>query len=323
MLSSLHVALGILNLALTAQAAYTAQLLYQFPNYLQWIENLAVRQNGNVLITTFDHAHIYELDPNSGNAPRLVAALPDADAAAGITEISPDVFAVEAGYLNRTTYHLDGTGRIDTLDFTCLDQGLPRVKTIAYLPEAQLPNGMSALPLNSHIVLSADSITGLIYRTNTRTGKVDVAINDTRLAPHPNPDPFLSLLGVNGLKTYNDYLYVTSSSSQFLGRYRIDAFGNPLSALEIMVQYETPRSPDDFGVARNGSVFGAIPLDSVSKVAPGNGAYEVTYLVDENEKFQRPTAAILSRDEKTVYVSTGGRNQEGEEGGQIFAVRQQ
>ncbi|KAJ3496478.1 hypothetical protein NLG97_g2625 [Lecanicillium saksenae] len=322
-LSCLQLALRILTLALTAQAAYTTQLLYQFPSYLQWVENLAVRQNGNILLTTFDQAHIYELDPNSGSAPRLVATLADADAAAGITEISPDVFAVETGHLNRTTYHFDGTGRIDTLDFTCLNQGLPRVKTVAYLPDTQLPNGMSALPGNRHIVMSADSITGLIYRTNTRTGKVDVAINDTRLAPQPNSDPFLALLGVNGLKTYKDYLYLTSSSAQFLGRYRIDAFGNPVGALEIITQYDAPRSPDDFGIAKNGSVYGAIPLNSVSEAVPGSNGYEVTYLVDHDDEFQRPSAAILSRDETTVYVSTGGRNQPGGQGGQIIAVRQQ
>lgn len=321
MVSPLQLALGLLALALTSQAGYTTQLLYQFPNYLQWVENLAVRQNGNILITTFDQAHIYELDPSSASAPRLVAKLPDADVAIGITEISADIFAVEAGYLNRSTYHLDGTGRIDTLDFTCLSNGMPTVKTVALLPDVGLANGMSALPFNSHIVLSADSISGLIYRTNTQTGKVDVAVNDTRLAPQDNPDPFLRLLGVNGLKTHEDYLYVTSSSAQFLGRYRIDTFGNPVSALQILVEYNTPRSPDDFDVAKNGSIFAATPLDSVSRVSPGASKYDVTFIVDHDQELQRPSAAILSWDEKTVYVSTGGRNEVGGMGGQVFAVR--
>lgn len=322
MSSFLQVLVGILALAFTTQAAYTAQLLYQFPNYLQWAENLAVRPNGNVLITTFDHAHIYELVPNSGNAPRLVATLPDADVAIGIAQISPDVFAVEAGYLNRTNFHLDGTGRIDTVDFTCPSSvGQPKIKTVAALPQAQFTNGMAALPLLSHIVLSADSATGTIYRTNTRTGKVDVAFKDPKLAPKDNPDPFLALLGVNGLKTYRDYLYVTSTSAQFLGRYRIDALGNPLSALEVLATYDAPRSPDDFAVARNGSVFGAVPLDSVSEATPNRQKYDVSFIVDHNEEFQRATAAILSLDEKTVYVTTGGRNEEGGKGGQIFAVR--
>lgn len=322
MRSYLQAPVAILALALTAQATYTARLLHQFPNYTQWVENMAVRPNGNVLITTFDHATIYELDPKSGSTPRLVATLPDADVAIGIAEISPDVFAVEAGYLNKTNYHLGGSGRIDTLDFTRLDgNGPPRVKTVAALPDAQLANGMTALPQLSHIVLSADSVTGTIYRTNTNTGKVDVAIKDPKLVPKANPDPFLSLLGVNGLRTHNEYLYVTSTSAQFLGRYKIDANGNPLSALEILVTYDSPRSPDDFAVARNGSVFGAIPLDSVAMVTPNSPHYNVKFIVNDNQAFQRPTSAVLSLDERMLYVSTGGRNAEGGPGGQIFAVR--
>lgn len=319
MRSSLQI-VGFIGLAVTAQAAYSSQLIYQFPNYLQWVENMAVRPNGNILITTFDHAHIYELNPTSGEAPRLVAALPDADASIGIAEIGPDVFAVEAGFLNRSDYHLEGTGRIDILDFTCLSKGLPRVKTAAHYSQAKLPNGMAALPLFSHILLSADSITGTIYRINTDTGVVDVALQDPKLAPMPNPDPFLSLLGVNGLKIHGQYLYVTSSSEQFLGRYLIDAEGNPLQDLEIIMEYPTPRSPDDFAVAQNGTIFGAVPLTSVSKVTAD---HTVNYIVNYNDNFQRPTAVALSRDEKTVYVSTGGRNEVGGKGGQIFAVRQE
>ncbi|KAF1736314.1 hypothetical protein CRV24_001921 [Beauveria bassiana] len=313
-------------LALTAQAAYTMQLLHQFPSHLQWVENMALRPNGNILLTTFDQARIYELDAsNNGNPPRLVATLPDADVAIGIAETSPDVFAVEAGHLNRTSWHLDGSGRIDTLDFSRLDcHGRPKVQTVAALRQAKLPNGMAALPMHSHLVLSADSITGTIYRTDIHTGNVDVAIQDPKLAPQVISDPFLKLIGVNGLQTHDGYLYVTSTSAQFLGRYKIDPNENPLSELEILVTYDAPRSPDDFAVARDGSVFGAVPPHSVSKVTttPQNGSgYEMAFLVDHDGELQRPTAAILSLDETTLYISTGGRNGEGGKGGQIFAVR--
>ncbi|OAA37319.1 Six-bladed beta-propeller, TolB-like protein [Beauveria brongniartii RCEF 3172] len=308
--------MSIVTLALTAQAAYTAQLLHQFPSHLQWVENMALRPNGNILMTTFDQAQIYELNPNNGSPPRLVAALPDADVAIGIAETLPDVFAVEAGHLNRTSYRLDGSGRIDTLDWSRLDcHGRPKVQTVAALPQAKLANGLAALPMHSHLVLSADSITGTIYRTDTSTGHVDVAIHDPKLAPHDNPDPFLTLIGVNGLQTHNGYLYVTSTSARFLGRYKIDSHGNPLSELEIL--------------ATDGAVFGAVPLDSVSKAkapttTPRNGSdyyHDVVFLVDHDGELQRPTAAILSLDETTLYVSTGGRNEEGGKGGQIFAVR--
>ncbi|KAM0743409.1 hypothetical protein ACQRIT_003586 [Beauveria bassiana] len=315
MLSCLQ-AMSIVTLALTAQAAYTTQLLHQFPSHLQWVENMALRPNGNILLTTFDQARIYELDAsNNGNPPRLVATLPDADVAIGIAETSPDVFAVETGHLNRTSWHLDGSGRIDTLDFTRLDcHGRPKVQTVAALPQAKLPNGMAALPMHSHLDLSADSITGTIYRTDTNTGNVDVAIQDPKLAPQVNPDPFLKLIGVNGLQTHNGYLYVTSTSAQFLGRYKIDPYGSLLSEIHMGTTWR---------LRETGSVFGAVPPDSVSKVTiPQNGsAYEMAFLVDHDGELQRPTAAILSLDETTLYVSTGGRNEEGGKGDQMFAVR--
>ncbi|KAM3560851.1 hypothetical protein ARSEF4850_003471 [Beauveria asiatica] len=332
MLSCLQ-AMSIVPLALAAQAAaYTAQLLHQFPSHLQWVENMALRPNGNILMTTFDQAQIYELDPDTGNPPRLVATLPDADVAIGIAETSPDVFAVEAGRLNRTSYRLDGSGRIDTLDFSRLDcHGRPSVQTVAALPQAELANGLAALPpAHSHLVLSADSLTGTVYRADTGTGRVDVAIHDPKLAPRDDPDPFLALIGVNGLQAHDGYLYVTSTSARLLGRYEIDSYGNPLSELEILATYDAPRSPDDFAIARDGAVFGAVPLDSVSKVTaatattPENGSdysHDLVFLVDHDEQLQRPTAVILSLDETTLYVSTGGRNEEGGNGGQIFAVR--
>ncbi|OAA73292.1 Six-bladed beta-propeller, TolB-like protein [Cordyceps fumosorosea ARSEF 2679] len=321
MLPLTRTALAVLALALTSQATYTTRLLYQFPDYLQWIENMAVRPNGNILLTTFDRAHVYELDPTSGRAPGLVAALPDADAAIGITEIAPDLFAVEAGLLNRTDYQLHGSGRIDTLDFSCPGcAALPRVRTrVAALPDAKLLNGMAAL--SRHVVLSADSITGTVYRTDTATGAVSVAFRDPRLAPRDNPDPFLRLLGVNGLRTHGDYLYVTSTSAGFLGRYPVDARGTPRGALEVLAGYAAPRSPDDFAVARNGTVFGAVPLDSVARVAPGGSIADyVAFIVNHDGRLQRPTSTVLSLDERTLYVSTGGRNKPGGKGGQIFAV---
>ncbi|ATY58928.1 Six-bladed beta [Cordyceps militaris] len=321
------VALALALAAHAASAAYTAQLLYQFPSHAQWVENMAVRPNGHLLLTTFDRARVYELAPSQQQPPRLVAALPAADAALGIAEIRPDVFAVATGRLNRTSFHLDGSARIDTLDFTCRGCATqPAIATAAaLLPQAKLPNGLAAE--GSSVVLCADSATGTIYRADTATGAVHVALHDPALAPAPtaaDDDPFLALLGVNGLQVPGDgFVYVTSTSARLLGRYALDGDDAPAAALEVLARYAAPRSPDDFAVARNGTVFGAVPLDSVSvAVLPGKkGLRDVRFLVDHDERMQRPTSVVLSRDETTLYVSTGGRNVPGGKGGQVFAVR--
>jgi streptogramin lyase len=66
--------------------------LWTFPNET-WIENLAVRANGNVLCTSLNRAAIYQVDPFKHVAETL-HQFASTDGCLGIAETASDVFIV-------------------------------------------------------------------------------------------------------------------------------------------------------------------------------------------------------------------------------------
>jgi len=75
--------------------------IYTFPN-LTWIENLAVRQNGQVLCTALNRAALYQIDSFAHNAT-LVHQFDATDELTGIAEVKPDFFVLTSGNYNSTT----------------------------------------------------------------------------------------------------------------------------------------------------------------------------------------------------------------------------
>ncbi|GJN72076.1 hypothetical protein PLIIFM63780_005589 [Purpureocillium lilacinum] len=316
--------------ALGGDAIVRVRQLYQFPNATQFVENIAIRPNGHLLLNTFDDGRMYTLDPrrhhhggDDNGAARLVVKVPGVTGLTGIAEIAPDVFAVSAGVNNLSDYSfVAGTARIFTVDFNRragAGGGGPVVRTAARLPSAQILNGLVALPRHPHVVLSADSKAGRVLRTDTTTGRVDVAFADARLAPGDVP-PGLPTLGINGIKIHGGFLYLTTSAQRVFARVRIDEWGRRVGDLEQLAQLplSPPKVPDDFSVARDGTAYVATHLDTLVKVAP-DGRWTPLVVAEGDVKLDSPTSTALTRDEKTLYVVTGGGT--GGKGGQVLAVQ--
>ncbi|KAK4615080.1 hypothetical protein CLAFUR0_08879 [Fulvia fulva] len=63
-----------------------------------FIENIVIRPNGHLLLTTFREGSVYNLDPNAASpVPELVAKLPGTTALTGIVQIEYDTYAVTGG----------------------------------------------------------------------------------------------------------------------------------------------------------------------------------------------------------------------------------
>lgn len=63
-----------------------------------FIENIVIRPNGHLLLTTFREGSVYNLDPNAASPePELVAKLPGTTALTGIVQIEYDTYAVTGG----------------------------------------------------------------------------------------------------------------------------------------------------------------------------------------------------------------------------------
>ena len=195
--------------------------VYEFPNET-WVENLAIRSNGNILVTLIQKPEVWELDPHAEPVtPRLLYGFPDAISVLGIVEVEHDVFVMAVGnWSDVTDSPQAGSWSIWSLDLR--KQKLQSVagwskkkpcvaKKIGNISEAIFLNGLTILAGSSDLVLVADSIAGVVYRFNWRTGDYSVAIDDPALKPNGSTP---IKLGVNGIHVNSfdpNGLYATNS----------------------------------------------------------------------------------------------------------------
>jgi hypothetical protein len=86
-----------------------SRVLYQFPKG-SWIENLAVRSDGDLLLDLMSTLNLYLLNPRvEDSKPQLLHTFPDSLGLLGITEMQHDIFYVIAGNFSLTTGS-DGPG---------------------------------------------------------------------------------------------------------------------------------------------------------------------------------------------------------------------
>lgn len=316
---------GLLALTQLAPAAANtlskrgaARELYRFTNGT-FIENVAVRPNGHLLLSTFANASLFTLDPLSPEdplpPPRYVGSVPDITGLTGLAQVAPDVWAVSGGVSDIENYaFVEGTAVVSLFDLQGWapsegnEGGVP-AEIVARVPDAAMLNGMTNLAANPHIVLSAGSKTGSIIRIDTRTGAVDEAFQDDVLAPY-SPEFKRAPLGVNGVHIAGDYLYFTNSDKAFFGRVPVDEQGGRAGDIEIIntMADDDTHAYDDFSVAAEeaGMVYVGKQKDSVVGISTEHGRAEVLLGPDSPIVVEMPTSTALSLDGKTLYIVTGG-----------------
>ncbi|KAK5125023.1 hypothetical protein LTR85_001214 [Meristemomyces frigidus] len=297
-------------------------LIYEFPNET-WVENLAIRANGNILTTIIGRPEVWEVFPCNHTA-QLVHTFPDATSALGIAEVEPDVFAIASGTFDLVTVTgTKGTWSIWTIDlsqhksYQRADGGWNAssfgAMKVADIPEAIFLNGMTTLASEHHTILVADSALGVIFKVNTATGVYSIAIDDSALKPNTSI-PFA--LGVNGIQTSGDgYLYFTNSAqAPFLARVLLSANGTAAGPVEtILAESPYPTNngfqADDFALdAESNAWITGDPSDYLVKVTPSGGATQVLGGINSSV-IAGDTAAQFgrtARDKKTLYIVTNG-----------------
>jgi hypothetical protein len=236
---------------LSFQSTGSARTIYQFDNGT-FVENIAVRSNGNLLVTLIDRPELYEIDPFH-NTTALITNLEDeADALSllGITEMAPDVFVFIAGNFSIARAASDPASySIWQIDF---NRGgiCEKVSAIERLPEASFLNGLTVLNHREGTVLMSDSVRGLVWRLDIWTGKYEVVLEDVSMKP---AEGMLLVLGINGIRIRDDYLYYINALKGLFCRVRIDkSTGKASGQYEIL---ETDLTGDDFTFAENGDAF--------------------------------------------------------------------
>lgn len=301
-------------------ASGTVKEIYRFPNATR-IENVHRTRGGKLLLNTFDSGRIFIIDPSAPNPEAyLLAEIPTVDQITGIDEVAPNVFAVSGGigHPEIPFSFVEGSALVATVEIDPYSVKAPIVKVVARAPDALLLNGLAALPHAPSTVLSIDSIGGRIFRTNIKTGDIDVAFQDDLFTY--GPEPQLIPLGGNGIVYQKGYLYFTNTEEQLFGRVKVTAKGDRAGEIEEI--FRLPEGNfgifDDFALSKKGVAYvtthwdslTAVTLDGESTVLIGPDTHDVV--------LESPTSAVLSKDEKTLYIVTGGLDGAG---GQVVSLR--
>jgi hypothetical protein len=283
--------------------------IVQLPNV--WIENVARRSNGDLLLSTIGEGKIYTFNAaEQPPKPHVVVTIDGVNALSGIVEVGQDVFAVTGGVFEGN--YLNNTMNLSLLKFSGSDVS---VQTVFEKSKYGPVNGIVALPHHKHIILAANSERGVVLRIDTTTGHIEVAIKDDQLAPIAG-GPFH--VGVNGLKIFKNYLYFTNTARQALGRVKIDNMGNRIGDIQTIAKLEegSQYSPDDFAIDKHGNAYVVYWQDRVVKITPQG---KQTVLVEG--LLAGPSSAVFSKDYKTLYVVTSGQNDASVSGGQVVEVK--
>ena len=303
-----HLLLFLVTLLLAFIAnAFHLHEVYQFPNGT-WAENIAVRSNGNLLVTFASTPELWEVIPSA--QPRATQAwrlhhFPNAEMATGIAELEPDVYAI---ITPNTVWKVD------------LNNGTKNTPTrIATLQSARTLNGMAVLDPDTRTVAISDSEAGLVWRLDTSTGNYTVILKDETMAANTKEGV---LLGINGLRVHDGHVYYVNTPERLFCRIPVNTTtGRATGSREIISQGALA---DDFAISRQGVGYLAGLTDSVVTRVFANGTQEV---IANSSALMSATSGAFGQlgGSDVLYITTGGEtlhvvNGTSSKGGKILAL---
>ncbi|KAF1986939.1 hypothetical protein K402DRAFT_59449 [Aulographum hederae CBS 113979] len=235
-----------------------------------WIENIAVRRNGNLLLTLLNTPELLETPPYPGSTPTLIHSFPDTDGLLGIAETSPDTFAIISGdFEGSITGAVPGTFKIWSVKLN----RSPKVKgssgtkpkievklIVGPIPEALFLDGLEHLP-GTNIVLASDTAAGAVFAINVVTGNYSIVMNDASMKPIPSA---AVPIGINGIRVRGDTVFYTNTFAQTLWKVRINpSTGTPKGEYELVAQGVLG---DDFALKGGYAYVCGNPINVVTKV---------------------------------------------------------
>ncbi|KAK5660612.1 hypothetical protein OQA88_13176 [Cercophora sp. LCS_1] len=284
------------------------------PNH--FIENIAVRSNSKLLITSMSVPHLFSIDPTvaSPNAS-IVHTFSNITGISGIAETTSDVFAlVTAEWDLAATRAIPGTLKVWTANFNQRrPNGAPTISLLTDIQNSTIFNGLARHPTNPRLLLAADSAIGAVWRVDLATGAYGIAFSSPLLTPTGTAPG--THLGINGLRSHGSHLYFTNSAQQFFGRVAVDWNGNPVGAIQV-ISNSTVAGPDvvyddiALDVGRTGKVKSAWIASHPSYGVEVTLASGSQFVVNDAAKLLNPTSAAFgrgsSKQEKTLYITNGG-----------------
>ncbi|EHK21558.1 uncharacterized protein TRIVIDRAFT_192046 [Trichoderma virens Gv29-8] len=327
-----------------ASSAYRdhTYLIYEFPNDT-WVENIAARSNGELLLSIVGKPQLFAIDPSapSPRQPVLIHEFTGFLDVFGIAEYQTDKFAVLTGNFSLETGDLGiGSWAVWSVDLTGVEISLqdgdtvsfpgPKITKITDIPAAHFLNGLSLLSPEQQTLLIGDINAGVIYRLDIGSGDYEIVLNDTFTAPVPTP-PF-PISGVDGLHVRNgSELFFSNFGKQQLYKVAINEDGTPAGPVVTVANtLSTLDEYDDFTFDCDGNIFittgGGNSIEKIST----DGLQQVIIAGNVNSTaLAEPTSCVFGRglnDRNVLYVVTGGGlalpvNGDVIMGGQLVAIK--
>ncbi|KAI0401079.1 hypothetical protein F4802DRAFT_601354 [Xylaria palmicola] len=312
--------LALYTCALTLGHVASSHLLptrsaFQFTEPRTWVENIAVRSNGDLLVTMLlPNASLYTLRrPYSATREvALVHTFQNASGLLGITETDTDTFAILSVRFTETLAAIPGSS---TLWGLSLRRDRLRTWKIASLPHVQVPNGITAIPGTS-AVLAADSSGGTVTRCDTRTGTCEVVLA-ARAETTPGTGDGREPTGINGIHYRggdDGHVYWSNSNLASIFRTRVDRHGYLAANASADVQVQRvgrldASFIDDFAIDDAGRFWVTVGHNNTVAALWRNGEVEVVAGSLADFAVAGCTAAAFGRtahDSRTLYVVTNG-----------------
>jgi hypothetical protein len=315
-----------------------SHVVHEFPSST-WVENIAVRSSGELLVSIVTSPDLYYIDPASPSTPALIASFPLSLAAGviGITEVKPDVFYVLTSNFSLATLSLGlGSSIVHSIDLTAYKASTNTgaiVKNVTAIPDVSFSNGLATLDASKSLVVIADSIGGAAWVLNGKTGAYKVLLNETEMAPAGSG----LALGINGVRVLpvssnKVYIYFDNTSQGLFCRVPLSlATLKKTGPVEILANLTTMGlKTDDFALDPKEDVaYLACQQNQILRIPLGGGP-AVNVLGGLNETVVAgPTSVAIARGrdcEGSFYVTTNGGTLEPingtyTEGGKVVAVK--
>lgn len=289
----------------TLKPGLLCKTVHRFP-LPTWIENIAVRSNGDLLLTLLTKPEVYLVKPSDPSNAVLVHYFDDATALAGIIEVAEDMFYVGGGKFNaKTNQSVSGSFKvweIDMRDFVAGTAAPARV--LVDLKDVGLPNGFELLSKEAGTILVADSSLGCVWKVNVNEESVEKLIEVDEMKPPPPP---VMQMGVNGLAVRDGYLYWSNTTKSLFCRIKIDDNGAPSGALVEVL--ESGVVIDDFCFDGFGNAWVAQHMmNTVGVIRAKGGVVTVAGSADQLTVAGGAACQFgrMQEDESVLYVVTTG-----------------
>ncbi|KAH8586850.1 hypothetical protein B0O99DRAFT_602172 [Bisporella sp. PMI_857] len=267
-----------------------------------FVENIAIRSNGNLLVTSPSVPTLFSVDPlaPSPNAS-VIVRFPEGTGPWGITESSPDTFIIVTGIWDfASTRAALGSLTVWALTLPTPSSPLSSIRNVTTIANSTIINGLAPVPGSPHLILGADSAAGAVYRINTRTSTYSVVFSDPLFLPTATAN-----LGINGIRTKAGWLYFTNSAQGIFGRVPINSQGEKTGAVEVLSNVPAGIIYDDFALNAGEGWIASHPNEVVQVKTDGSQS-----VVTNTTLLLNPTSAQFGRgsvkESKTLYVTNGG-----------------